>query len=188
MPAERRQAVLRVERRIGRVQHVGRRMVDVEQDRVEAARRMVRVEAGFRRSRHREKIAMDEAAARIRRQQLAERQEALLVPFDDRLHGVDHQHRGDLRVLERGGGGVAEPQPADHDLQFGQIEFIERQAGKSLFRSRELRRHEEVVIELDLVDVAALGKVLPAPQHERAERCHLVVQFLEKPAHECIRF
>ena len=86
-------------------------------------------------------------------------------------------------VLQHGGGRVAEPEPAHHDVEIAAGESGQSQPGQRDLRSREQARHQEVLAELDLEDVDAEPQLAPAPQAERADRRFPVVQLLEQRAH-----
>ena len=60
---------------------------------------------------------MNEAAATIAGELGAERNQSVPVPVDDGGQRIDHEQRSDLRVLQHGPGGVAEPESADHDIE-----------------------------------------------------------------------
>ena len=84
------------------------------------------------------------------------------MPGDDHRQGL---HDGQLRdplVLESGPGGVAEPEPAHQDRERRAVRSPEADPRQLLLASGELARHEEVVAELDLVDVA-FGDLVEAP-------------------------
>ena len=78
-----------VQRGVARMQQLSRRVIDVHQHRIKAAARRAGIES-IRAMRHREEIAVDETAARIAGQLLAERKQALIVPFDDFGQRVNH--------------------------------------------------------------------------------------------------
>ena len=98
------------------VEQVRRRVIDIQQDRVELAAGGVGIES--RPEGELEEIAMDEAAAGIGGESRSERNQPLLVPFDHRLQVIDDDQGPDTSVLQSRPSGVSEPQSADHDIQF----------------------------------------------------------------------
>ncbi|MFC6658836.1 hypothetical protein ACFQEX_26900 [Roseibium salinum] len=126
------------------------------------------------------KVAVNEPASAVCRKLLAERQQALLMPFDNRRQGVDDQHRAHIRRLECSGRRVAEPEPADDDakIRFGQC--LQRNAPESYLRDGKLGRHQEFVVELDLVDVFAGAEVTAAAEHKRAQFRDLIIEFCKQ--------
>ena len=116
------------------MQQVARRVIDVHQHRIEAARRRAESKPSAR-IRHREEVAVDEAAARIAGQLLAERQQPLLVPFDHLGQRIDHDQRPHAWVFQHGQRGVAEPEAADDD-----VEIFARQRRQSEPRQFDLGR------------------------------------------------
>jgi hypothetical protein len=63
------------------MQQVAREVIDIDKHRIETAAGVAGIES-IRGMRHREEVAMDEAAARIAGQLLSKRQQALFVPLD----------------------------------------------------------------------------------------------------------
>lgn len=171
-----------VQRGVARMQQVSRRMVDIHQHRVEAALRSVGIETGGG-MRHREEVAMDQAATRITRQGLAERKQSLLVPFDDLGKRVNHDQRSNARIFEHGERGVAEPEAADDDVEVVPIKGGQSEACQRDLGGGELARHQEGIAEFDFVDVDAGGWLPAAPQAEHAHRGRTKIQLFEIHAH-----
>lgn len=113
---------------------MARRVVDVQQDGVEATARLFRVQpAGV--GGQCEEVAVHQAAAGVRGQPGSEGYQVPLVPVDDFGECVDHGQRVHPGVVQGGLGGVAESESADGYVQFGV-----RQFGQSEFRERDLMR------------------------------------------------
>ena len=85
----------------------------------------------------------------------ADRDQPALVPLDHLAERLDHEQRAHARVLQHGLRGVAEPEPADHHVEAGPRQLRQREPGDLDLGHREQARHQEVVVELDLVDVLA---------------------------------
>src|SRR5580704_3436705 len=126
---------------------------------------------------------MNEAAATIAGELGAERNQSVPVPVDDGSERLDHEKRSDLRVLQHGPGGVAEPEPADHDIEVAARELVQSQPGQRDLRCGEQARHQIVFAELDLEDIDAEPQLATAAQAQRADRRRSIVQLLEQRAH-----
>src|SRR5215212_5653617 len=116
------------------VQHVPRRVVDVEQyavddpagrlDVVRDVRLGVRLDvvpgvepfAGRDRG---EEVGVYQPQSRVGGQPGGRRQQVAAVPVDDLGQRLDDGHRGDPRVVECRPRGVAQAEAADHDLEAG---------------------------------------------------------------------
>ena len=172
----------RVQRGMTRMQQVARRVIDIHQHRVETAARRIRIEAvsGMR---HGKEVAVDEAAARIIGQWLAERQQSLLMPLDHFGQRVDHDQGSHARMFQHRLRGVAKPEAANDDIQVRPFHSIEAKPRQRDLGDGELARHQEFVAEFDFIDIEA-GRELPAPpQGEHAHRGGAKIQFLKIDAH-----
>ena len=169
------------------VQEVRRRVVDVQQHGVEAPVGGLGIEGRlpFLRTRQREEIAVDEAAAGIRHQPGAQRHQATLMPLDDRLQVVDDDQGAHGIQFQRRAGGVAQPQTADHHVQPGFSGEVPRRRRQPEPRQRLLHLGEEAahqvgVAEDDLVHLEVVeGQDAAAAEDQLAERGLAVVEFLE---------
>ena len=133
--------------------------------------------------RHRKEIAMDEAAARIGGQFLAERNQPLLVPFDHLGQSVDHDQRTHIGMFQHGARGIAKPEAADDDVDIPAIQRGQSQPRQFDLGGGELARHQEFVAELDLENIEARCGRPAAPQAQHAHRGRAKIQFFEIHAH-----
>jgi hypothetical protein len=147
------------------VEEIARGVIDIEEDSVKSAPGRRGVEAGGG-SGESEKVTMDQAATRIARERRAERYEAALMPFDHGVEGIDDNQFAHRRMLERGDGGVAEPESAHDDIAWTGVEVGQAEIGERDFDFVEEARHEKVVPELHLEDF----EVIQRPQAAAAER------------------
>ena len=154
MRGEPLQAFRLVQCGVARMQQVCRRVVDIHQHRVEAATGRGGIEP-IRRMRHREEVGIDETAARIAGQLLAERQQTLLVPFDDLGKRVDHDQRPHAGIFQHRLRGVAKPETADDHVEVAACQCRQSQPREFDLGRRELARHQVFVAELDFEDVDA---------------------------------
>jgi hypothetical protein len=92
VPAQALQPFRRVKVRIFGGEPEVRRMVDIDEDRVEAPAGRFGIEPGVGGG-EREEIAVDEPAARVAGQFRPERQKARFVPVDDGIEGVNDDQR-----------------------------------------------------------------------------------------------
>src|SRR3546814_17387464 len=107
---------------------MGRRVIDIDDDRIVAGA------GGFAEpvwcSGEGEEIALKQAATRVAGYRLAQRQLALLVPFDDLGDQFDDGQRGDPRIVENRLGGIAETETADHDIEALTLDHRDREIGE----------------------------------------------------------
>ena len=150
------QAFRLVQRRVARMQQVARGMIDIDQHRIEAAAWCLRIESidGVR---HREEIAMDQPAARIRRQVRPKRQQAALVPFDHLGQRIDHDERSHPRIFQHRLRGVTKPEPANDHIEVRSLQRRQSQPRQRNLRGREQARHQKLVAEFYFIDVDAGG-------------------------------
>ena len=132
--------------------------------------------------RHREEIAIDEAATRITGELLAERKQPPLVPFDHLGQRIDHDQRSHAGILQHRLRGVAESEAAHHHVEFFARQRRQPQPRKFDLGHRVLARHQELVAELDLVDIDIRPAPSP-PQAEHAHRRRAIIQLFEIEAH-----
>lgn len=157
-------------------------MVHVQQDGVEAAVRLLGIQtAGI--FDHREEVTLDQAAAGIRGQGGAQWDQPPLMPVDDLAECVDDDQGADTWVVQGGLGGVAEAEPAHHDVEFGVRQFRQAEPGQGDLARREEAGHQELVAELHFVHIVARCRVPSAPQTDVAHRRRAPVDLLETRAH-----
>ena len=94
-------------------------------------------------------------------------------------------------------GGVPESEPPDAhvELRLGQSglgqsglgQGVQREARDRDLGDREEAGHQEVVVELDLVDVLTRTGVAAPPEADRSHRRLLPVELLESSAHGLVR-
>ena len=157
-------------------------MIDIHQHRIEAAARRAGIES-VRGMRHREEVAVDQAAARIAGQLLAERKQTLLVPLDDLGQRVDHDQGSHARIFEHRLRGVTEPETADDDVEVVSLKRGQPEPRQFNLGDGEGARHQKLVAEFDFVDVDTGGGMPSAPQAEHTHRGGAKIQFLEIFAH-----
>ncbi|MFC5041683.1 hypothetical protein [Ornithinimicrobium kibberense] len=126
---------------------------------------------------------MDEPAPGVGREPGPEGHQALPVPVEDRLEGVDDDEVGHPVVLEHGPGGVAQAEPAHDDPQTLALEAGEGQPGQLLLGHGEQARHEVLLAELDLVDLRPGHRLPPSPEAELVDRGLRPRQLLEPCGH-----
>ena len=167
--AQRAQPLGGVERRVAGVQHVPRGVVDVEQHGVHAlAGRRRRTRAAPRASAKKSPCTSRARGSSVSVAASGSRRS--LVPADHRGERLDDHQRAHPRLLERGDRGVAEPQPADDDVELVAGAGGQPQPGQLDLGDREQARHEELLAELDLVDVDLERALEPATQADLAHR------------------
>ena len=164
------------------VQHVARRVVDVEQDGVIGAAGVTRIES------HRVGGAGEEVRANQRDAVIGGkagrlRQQISPVPIDHRIGELDHRECPDPIAAQRLLRRIAQTQAADEDIERCPRGAFEAQPRQFLLRDGEQTRHHMLVIELDLVDIGAHRQVEPAPQADHTHRRLLPAQLLEPCAH-----
>ena len=95
------------------------RVIDIQQHRMVATLRRIRIEGRLARPRHREaeEIPVNKTTPRVRREAGTERHQSLLVPFDHRLEVIDHDQGRDAWILEGRTRGVAKAEPAHHHIE-----------------------------------------------------------------------
>ena len=129
--------------------------------------RCVRVKAGLGRQRHREEIAKHEAASGVRGTAACPGAEALATCHSMiGLHGVGRPSiEATFGDFECGRRRVSEPEAAHHDHSARDISSSYESARRANASSDAVNFENirKSSIELDLVDVATLGEVLPAP-------------------------
>ncbi len=183
LSGERAQSGRRIEVTVARVEEVARGVVDVEEDGLEAATGLRGIEARGGRGEG-EEVAVDEAAAWIAGEHGAERDEAAPMPVDHGVEEIDDDQLADRRVLQRGDGGVTEPEAAHHHIARTGSERGEAEIGEGDFDFVEEARHEEVLPELHLEDLEIIERPHAAPaQGEIAERRFSEIEFGKVAAH-----
>ena len=176
------QAVLPIEIRMGGIEQLPRRVVDVQQHRVPAPPRLRRIEPLS--ARQREEIRVEQRATRIGRQFLAVGHQPAPVPIDHRLQRLHHHQPRHLRKRQRRRRRVAQPQPADHDLPPAARQRPQPQPRQLLLRLVEQARHQVLAVQLHLDRLRPVQRQHPPPlQDQFPQRCLPVVQFFELRFH-----
>ncbi len=178
-PSQQRQPVGGVERRVARVQHVPRGVVDVDQQHV--VRRRAAVERRARADR-REEVGRDEAGPGVAGQRPRAREQAALVPADDRGQCLDDRQRGDPVVLEGGECRAPQPEPADEHVEAGARVRGQAEPGELDLGDREEARHEVLLAQPHLEHVHVEHRLAAPPQRDLAHRRRLPVELLEARA------
>ncbi len=111
------QAFLGVEAGVGLGEDVGGCVVDVEEDGVVLTVWILGVEAGAGAGGEGEEVGVLEAAAGVGGEGLAEGDESAAVPVDDAFEVLDDDELVEALLVESGGGGVAEAESADDDVE-----------------------------------------------------------------------
>lgn len=127
-------------------------MIDIEEDGVELATGLLRVETFLRRGGESKEIGFNQAAARIASEGGTEGDESATVPIDDGRQGVDDEEFGDALVHEGGDGGVTEAEASDNDIEGIAFGSGEAKIGEGFFDLMKEAGHEEVFSEFDLED------------------------------------
>ena len=179
------ETVLRVEGLVSLVDQVPRRVIDVQENGIEAASGLSGVEA-LGGGQYKE-ISLDQVAERIAVQFPSEGDHFPRVPADDLWKSFHDQEVPDAIVVENRPSGVSQPQPAHHH---GEICSVGRQAGEGKVREGDLHRGEEAGHEIagpkdDLVDFKIVeGSQSPASESEGTQWCFLIVQLFVVEWHE----
>jgi peptide subunit release factor RF-3 len=121
--------------------------------------------------------------AGIRRHLGGQRKPLVLVPFDDLAQRLDDVQRTHPRVLQHGSRRVAQPEPANHDVQLATGQLGEAEPGQLHLRACEQARHEELVAQLHLVHVDLQRRLQPSPQAQLTHRGRSRVDQLETCTH-----
>ncbi len=113
-------------------------------------------------------------------QNVADREQAAPVPVDDGGEELDRAQRPHPDVVEHGDRGVAQTEAADHDIDSAATRHGgEAEAGERDLRRVEPTRHEVLVVELHLEDVAADLGHAPSPKADLADWRRLRVELFE---------
>ncbi len=110
------------------------------------------------------------------------------MPRDDGGQGIHDRHRRDARIAQGGRSGVSEPEPAHNDVEppAARGHGGEAEITQGLLGHREEARHEVLVAELDLEDVAPDHGLVTPPKSELAHGRLLMGEFLEAE-HQAMR-
>ena len=153
-------------------------MIDIEEDGVELATELLRVEALLGRGGEGKEIGFDQATARIASEGGTEGDESATMPIDDGGKGVDDKEFGDALVHEGGDGGVTKAESSDDDIEGIAFGGGEAEIGEGLFDFMKEARHEEVFSEFDLEDFEVIeGGDASAAKDEIAEWRRLEIEF-----------
>lgn len=170
-----------VEAVAARIEQVVWRMVDIGKDRVEAPSWLIRIEPVV--SGHGEEIAFNQPAPAIVGEQRSKGKNAGFVPLDNGGKVFDHQQVRDPCLGQNGLGGVAETEPAHHDVEcIAWAGFDTKSPECNLGRSK-MAGHQEFLTKHDFPDIHAQPQISASAETERADRCRAVIEFLEQMAH-----
>jgi hypothetical protein len=128
------------------------RVIDIEENGVELATGLLRVETFFGRGGEGKEIGFNQAAARIASEGETEGDESATMPINDGGKGVDDEEFGDALVHEGGDGGVTEAEASDNDIEGIAFGGGEAEIGEGFFDLMKEAGHEEVFTEFDLED------------------------------------
>src|SRR5699024_6504190 len=78
--------------------------------------------------------------------------------------------------------GVAEPEPADQDVQVAPVQRGQGEGGQCPFGDGEQAGHQVLLAQPHLVDLGLRGQVVAAAQTDLTDRCLLEVELFE-PGH-----
>ena len=148
-------------------------MVDVEQHGVDVESRRGQ----------REEVVVHQLAARIAGERCPEWHEVAFVPVDDGRQRFDHAQRSHAWVVECGPGGVAEPQPADDDIERRVGGRCQTECRHRLLAVGDQAGHQPVLADLDLEHVDLERRFETATQADLADLGRLSIEFLEKTTH-----
>lgn len=98
-----------------RMQEIARRVIDIEEDRVETPLRGTGIKASFRCGESKE-IRVDEATPWILSQSRSERNQTALVPIDHCLQRIDYDQLAHGRMLQCSDRSIAEAKAADDHI------------------------------------------------------------------------
>lgn len=157
---------------------MGGGVIDIEEDGVELATWLLRVEAFFWRSGEGKEIGFDETATWIGGEDGPEGNETATMPIDDGGKGVDDEEIGDALVHEGGDGGVTEAEASDDDIEGIAFGGGEAEIGEGFLDFMKEAGHEEVLSEFDLEDFEVIeGGDASAAKDEIAEWGRLEIEF-----------
>jgi len=170
---------------VARIEREGRRVIDIEQNRVDVARH--RVNRARLAPHDGEEVGVHESCARVIHQSAAHREQPTVVPADDFGQGIDDRERADARVVEGGHGRVAEPEPADDDAERPLAGHgSQPEPGEFFFSNREKARHEVLIAELHFEDVGVDDGLVTSTQRELAHGRLLMGELVEAE-HQAMR-
>jgi len=125
-------------------------VIDIEEDGVELATGLLRVEALLGRGGEGKEIGFDQAATRIASKGGPEGDESATMPIDDGGKGVDDEEFGNALVHEGGDSGVTKAETSDDDIEGIAFGGGEAEIGEGFFDLMKEAGHEEVFSEFDL--------------------------------------
>jgi hypothetical protein len=134
------------------VEKMGGGVIDIEENGVELATELLRVETLLGRGGEGKEIGFNQAAARIASEGGTKGDESATMPINDGGKRVDDEEFGDALVHEGGDGGVTEAEASDNDIKGIAFCGGEAEIGESFFDLMKEAGHEEVLSEFDLED------------------------------------
>jgi hypothetical protein len=127
-------------------------VIDIEEDGVELATGLLRVETLLGRGSEGKEIGFNQATARIASEGGTKGDESATMPINDGGKGVDDEEFGDALVHEGGDGGVTEAEASDNDIERIAFGGGEAEIGEGFFDLMKEAGHKEVFSEFDLED------------------------------------
>jgi hypothetical protein len=165
------------------VQEVSRRVIDIEEDGVEAAARCLRIKTDITVG-HGEEVASLQANSWIGHQFGGVGKQRMLMPADDLRECFHHDERMNAGIVERRLRCIAEPQSPDDDIEVGIDRLGQAEARERYLGHGEQARHQELVAELDFVHVDVQGRLDPPAQADDPHAGLGPVEFLEACTHD----
>ncbi len=163
-------------------EHMARRVVDVEEDRVETGG-PVTFGIWFA-AHHREEVVVDQPRPRVGGERVGDGQQTILMPPDHGTERVDDGQRPDPLVGKHRLGGIAEPQSTYQDVELPAVDRTETEVGQLDLGRGEQARHQVLVVELDLEHVGVDGRVVALAQTDRPDRRLLPGKLLKARTHD----
>ena len=127
-------------------------MIDIEENGVELATGLLRVETFLGRGGEGKEIGFNQATTWIASEGRTKGDESATMPINDGGKGVDDEEFGDALVHEGGDGGVTEAEASDNDIEGIAFGGGEAEIGEGFFDLMKETGHEEVFSEFDLED------------------------------------
>ena len=93
-----------------------------------------------------EEVSVYQAAAGVPGKLLSQWHQSGLMPADHLGQGIYHQQGSDAGLFERGGRGVAQPQPPHHHVQFRGGHAGQADLGQGILTGMKQAGHEKFVV------------------------------------------
>jgi len=173
-----------VKRGVALMEQIARGVIDIEQHGMKAAGRIGGIDPRCRWLEHPKEISLHEATSRIAAELFTKRNQAALVPSDDRSECF-HDNQASHRIVREGGCcGVAQSESAHHDVHRSWTCWGEAQVCERDFDSCEQAGHEESLSQLHFEHFEVAERSYPPPaQDEFTQRGLAVIQLFEVSAH-----